>query len=75
MADLLGLLKQSQPKIATGQALLILDMQNDFILPNGRLPIAETMQICQLGDVIWVRSAGTNRQRLSGRGDRVVLES
>ena len=89
MADLFGLLTQSQPKIATGQALLLIDMQNDFIEPSGKLSIpgADKDFLGKIedlvgsfrsrGDIIWVRSvfkAGRTVNDTSGRGDRVILE-
>lgn len=90
MADLFSLLTQSQPKIATGQALLILDVQNDFILRNGKLPIPDANddfvnKIENLaanfrgqGDIIWVRSLFKSERTVndaSGQGDRVIADT
>ena len=90
MADLFSLLTQSQPKITTGQALLVVDMQNDFILPDGKLPIPDAddnfvnkvgklaENFCGKGEVIWVRSVfktGRTVNDASGCGDRVIIDT
>ena len=90
MADLFSLLTQSQPKIATGQALLIVDLQNDFILPHGKLPIpdADNNFVTKVGnlatnfrgqgDVIWVRSVFKSERTVndaSGQGDSVIVDA
>jgi nicotinamidase-related amidase/alkylated DNA repair dioxygenase AlkB len=38
-ASLMDLLSQNQPQVQTRQALLIIGLQNDFISPDGRLPV------------------------------------
>jgi nicotinamidase-related amidase/glutathione S-transferase/alkylated DNA repair dioxygenase AlkB len=38
-AALMDLLSQNQPQVQTRQALLIIGLQNDFISPDGRLPV------------------------------------
>jgi nicotinamidase-related amidase len=55
------------PSIQTRKALLLLDFQNDFVRPNGRLPVHNTQDFLDLipglvqsfrrsGDVVWVRT-------------------
>jgi nicotinamidase-related amidase/alkylated DNA repair dioxygenase AlkB len=39
MASFAELLAQNQPKIQTRQALMVIGLQNDFISPDGRLPV------------------------------------
>lgn len=39
MLSLLELVTQNQPHFQTHQALLVLGLQNDFILPDGKLPV------------------------------------
>ena len=68
MSSLLELLAQKQPQFETHQALLVLDLQNDFLLPDGRLPVnsrsgflsrikrlVPTFRDCA-GDIIWIRT-------------------
>lgn len=68
MASLLDLLTLKQPQFETHQALLVLDLQNDFLLPDGRLPVnsrsgflsrikklVPTFRDCA-GDIIWIRT-------------------
>ncbi|GLA24781.1 hypothetical protein AnigIFM63326_001063 [Aspergillus niger] len=63
------------PAIATGKALLLLDFQNDFVRPNGALPVSNTADFLDLlpqlatafrrnGEVVWVRSHYQERQPL-----------
>ncbi|GAB1319737.1 DNA oxidative demethylase ALKBH2 like protein [Madurella fahalii] len=75
------------PIVATRKALLILDLQNDFLCTEGALPVEEPEgfvdRILELakafrdtgaGDVIWVRSEFERHRSLLGEGDRIVLE-
>ena len=39
MLSLLEILTQNQPHFQTHQALLVLGLQNDFISPDGKLPV------------------------------------
>ena len=88
MSDLLSLLTQSQPKVATGQALLILDVQKEFTTPTGILPVKgfsqdfakklETVveEFRKSGDVIWADSIYRTERPVNdkyGQCDRVVL--
>lgn len=69
MSSLLELLTQKQPQFQTHQALVVLDLQNDFLLPDGKLPVSSRSgflgRIQKLvsifrenaGDIIWVRSS------------------
>lgn len=69
MTSLLDLLTQKQPQFQTHQALVVLDLQNDFLLPDGKLPVSSRSgflgRIQKLvpifrenaGDIIWVRSS------------------
>src|SRR2546423_15701173 len=60
-------LSQNFPQFQTRQALLILDIQNDFLSVNSKLPVSDPALLTrnirtlvpafrQFGDVIWVRS-------------------
>ncbi|ORY07651.1 hypothetical protein BCR34DRAFT_631024 [Clohesyomyces aquaticus] len=42
MMNLLDLISQNQPHFQTHQALLVIGLQNDFILPDGKLPVDTT---------------------------------
>ncbi|GKZ31297.1 hypothetical protein AbraIFM66950_011657 [Aspergillus brasiliensis] len=63
------------PAVATGKALILLDFQNDFVRPNGALPVSNTADFLDLlpqlatafrrnGEVVWVRSHYQERQPL-----------
>lgn len=66
MASLFALLSQNNRNLQTRKGLILLGLQNDFISPDGKLPVPDTdflKSITELvpafrefGDVIWVRS-------------------
>ncbi|KAF2099360.1 hypothetical protein NA57DRAFT_65474 [Rhizodiscina lignyota] len=68
MSSLLDLLTQKQPQFQTHQALVVLDLQNDFLQPEGKLPVSSRSNFISrikrlvptfrdnAGDIIWVRS-------------------
>ncbi|CBX94044.1 hypothetical protein LEMA_P037180.1 [Plenodomus lingam JN3] len=89
MSSLMDLVAQNQPKFQTHQALLIIGMQNDFLLSDGRLPVnikkgfLERIQTLipkfrELnGNVIWVQTL-YEADRISsdpntGEGDALVV--
>ncbi|OIW29256.1 hypothetical protein CONLIGDRAFT_633410 [Coniochaeta ligniaria NRRL 30616] len=70
------------PTLRTRQALLILDLQNDFVSPDGALTInqpdvivsrilqlAKVFRLSGAGDVIWIRSQYDAHRPLSGAAD------
>ncbi|KXX81446.1 Alpha-ketoglutarate-dependent dioxygenase alkB 2 [Madurella mycetomatis] len=75
------------PVVATRKALLIIDLQNDFLCPEGALPVVEpegfvdrTLELAKAfrdsgaGDVIWVRTEFEHHRSLSGDGDRIITK-
>ncbi|KAF2839998.1 hypothetical protein M501DRAFT_1010235 [Patellaria atrata CBS 101060] len=83
MTSLLDLLTQAQPQFTTNQALLVVDLQNDFCSPDGKLPnhgpsgLVERIKALvptfreNAGDVIWVRSVFEEERDVSDpSGDR-----
>ncbi|KAH8902303.1 hypothetical protein BR93DRAFT_953972 [Coniochaeta sp. PMI_546] len=76
------------PTLRTRQALLILDLQNDFVSPDGPLTInqpdvivsrivqlAKAFRLSGAGDVIWIRSQYDGHRPLSGGvdgGDQII---
>ncbi|KAK3332718.1 hypothetical protein B0T19DRAFT_416364 [Cercophora scortea] len=73
------------PAIPTRQALIIIDLQNDFISLDGALPVTEPKGFADraielakafrnsgAGDVIWVRSEYERHRSLSTEGDQIV---
>ncbi|EMD60200.1 hypothetical protein COCSADRAFT_249936 [Bipolaris sorokiniana ND90Pr] len=89
MADLMDLVSQNQPKFQTHQALLAIGLQNDFILPDGRLPVNTSTGFLDRiqtlvpkfrelsGNVIWVQTLyETDRIATgadTGEGDALVV--
>ncbi|EOA91615.1 uncharacterized protein SETTUDRAFT_30141 [Exserohilum turcica Et28A] len=89
MADLMDLVAQNQPKFQTHQALLVIGLQNDFVLPDGRLPVATRTGFLDrihtlvpkfrdlTGNVIWVQTL-YEADRIAtgadtGEGDALVV--
>ncbi|KAF2276765.1 uncharacterized protein EI97DRAFT_417773 [Westerdykella ornata] len=89
MLSLLDLISQNQPHFQTHQALLVIGLQNDFIEPDGRLPVdtrngfldritAVVPKLRQLStNIIWVQTL-YEADRLAndpstGEGDAVVV--
>ncbi|KKA23257.1 Isochorismatase family protein family, partial [Rasamsonia emersonii CBS 393.64] len=77
------------PSIQTRKALLLLDLQNDFVRPSGRLPVQNTQDFIDLiptlvqsfrrtGDVVWVRTQYEDSRPLvdpDSGGERIVLDA
>src|SRR6266576_7209749 len=89
MTSFLDLLKEKQPQFQTHQALLVLGLQNDFLRPDGKLPVETPLGFVDrikafvprfrdnAGDVIWVRTVFEEEWPVndpSGDGDTVLLE-
>jgi nicotinamidase-related amidase/alkylated DNA repair dioxygenase AlkB/glutathione S-transferase len=89
MSSLMDLVAQNQPQFQTHQALLVIGLQNDFVLPDGRLPVnlkkgfMERIQALipkfrELnGNVIWVQTL-YEADRIAtdantGEGDALVV--
>lgn len=89
MSALMDLVAQNQPSFKTHQALLVIGLQNDFVLPDGRLPVnikkgfLERIQALipkfrELnGNVIWVQTL-YEADRIAtgadtGEGDALVV--
>ncbi|KAL2006931.1 hypothetical protein VTN00DRAFT_9599 [Thermoascus crustaceus] len=85
----LPLFALAAPEINTRAALLLLDLQNDFVRPWGRLPVANvadfldalpalTASFRRAGDVIWVHSRFEERRPLvdpDSGADLLVLDA
>ncbi|KAH0538962.1 hypothetical protein FGG08_004477 [Glutinoglossum americanum] len=81
-------LAESVPQFATRQALLILDLQNDFLSINSKLPIDSQSGFVQnikalvpafrnSGDVIWIRSELETERPVNdqaGEGETVITD-
>ncbi|KAK4168272.1 alpha-ketoglutarate-dependent dioxygenase alkB 2 [Cladorrhinum sp. PSN259] len=76
------------PAIRTRKALLVVDLQNDFLSPDGALTVTEpegfvkrALELVKefrdsgAGDVVWVRSEFERHRPLSGQGDQIVTSS
>jgi nicotinamidase-related amidase/alkylated DNA repair dioxygenase AlkB len=89
MMALLDLISQNQPHFRTNQALLVIGLQNDFIQPDGRLPVSTRNGFLErinvfapkfrdaFSNVIWVQTL-YEADRLAndpatGEGDAVVV--
>lgn len=89
MSSLLALLSQNQPNLQTRKGLILLGLQNDFLSPDGKLPVSPRSgyleRLKQLvpgfrehGDVIWVRSefeANRPTSTSDDMGDSVIAGS
>lgn len=85
-AQLLAMLSQSAPNLQTRKALIVTGLQNDFISPDGKLPVntesgfvdrlqALVPDFRDFGDVIWVRSEFEANRAVNGldeAGDSVI---
>ncbi|KAK4214593.1 alpha-ketoglutarate-dependent dioxygenase alkB 2 [Rhypophila decipiens] len=73
------------PSIPTRKALIIIDLQNDFISPDAVLAVVEpegfvsrTLDLARsfrssgAGDVIWVRSEFQRHRPLTAEGDQII---
>ncbi|KAK5112543.1 hypothetical protein LTR85_011235 [Meristemomyces frigidus] len=67
MSSLLAMLSQQTPNLQTRKGLILLGLQNDFLSPDGKLPVSTKSGFVdrlkelvpafrEFGDVIWVRS-------------------
>ncbi|KAK0616691.1 hypothetical protein B0T14DRAFT_390368, partial [Immersiella caudata] len=74
------------PFVATRKALLVLDLQNDFVSPDGALPVekpdafvSRTLEFVKAfrdsgaGDVIWIRTEFERHCPIAPDGDQVVV--
>lgn len=89
MLSLLELVTQNQPHFQTHQALLVLGLQNDFILPDGKLPVNTRNAFLdrihaliptfrkQSSNIIWAKTIYETDRLASdpttGEGDAVVV--
>lgn len=85
MSSLFAILSQRTPNLQTRKGLIIVDLQNDFISPEGKLPVKDTAFLDRIaslvpgfrehGDIIWVRSEFEATRPVNGDdtpGDTVV---
>ncbi|KAJ4371106.1 hypothetical protein N0V83_004322 [Neocucurbitaria cava] len=89
MSSLMDLVSQNQPHFQTHQALLVIGLQNDFVLPDGRLPVNTKKGFLERiqalipkfrelnGNVIWVQTL-YEADRIAtdantGEGDALVV--
>jgi nicotinamidase-related amidase/alkylated DNA repair dioxygenase AlkB len=90
MASFTSLLSSNQPQFQTHQALIILGLQNDFVSPQGKLPVPTESgfldRIKELvpkfrelaGDIIWVRSEFQCERAVNDgkeNGDLVMMDA
>lgn len=90
MSSFLDTLTQNQPQFETRQALLVLDLQNEFVSPDGKLPVSTDRDFVErikkvvpkfrelAGDVIWVRSEFKEKRIVNDgtdEGDVVMVDS
>lgn len=75
----------AMPAIPTRKALIVVDLQNDFLSPIGALPVDEPdgfvgriLELVKIfrdsgaGDVVWVRSEFEQHRALATEGDTIV---
>ncbi|KAK3954426.1 hypothetical protein QBC32DRAFT_232422 [Pseudoneurospora amorphoporcata] len=76
----------AMPAVPTRKALIVVDLQNDFVSPDGALPVTEpddfVHRIRELvkvfrdsgaGDVVWVRSEFEQHRALATEGDSIIV--
>ncbi|KAK4556697.1 hypothetical protein LTR86_006268 [Recurvomyces mirabilis] len=80
-SSLLALLTQHTPDLQTRKALIVLGLQNDFLSPEGKLPVdldsgfldqvkSLVPSFREYGDIFWVRSIASPGKDVDGyRGD------
>lgn len=86
MSSLFALLSQQNTNLQTRNGLIVLGLQNDFIAPDGKLPVRDTSFLDRLttlvsdfrehGDVIWIRSLFEDTRPVNGLssvGDTVIV--
>lgn len=84
-SSLMALLSQQSQNLQTRKGLIVLGLQNDFISPQGKLPVSSTGFVDRLshlipafrehGDIVWVRSEYESTRPVNGfdtPGDTVV---
>lgn len=75
----------AMPAVPTRKALILVDLQNDFVSPDGALPVTKpegfldrTLELVKVfrdsgaGDVVWVRSEFEQHRALATEGDTIV---
>lgn len=75
----------AMPALPTRKALIVVDLQNDFVSPDGALPVTQpdgfVDRILELvkvfrdsgaGDVVWVRSEFEQHRALDTEGDTII---
>ncbi|KAK4503976.1 hypothetical protein PRZ48_004891 [Zasmidium cellare] len=85
MSSLFALLQSQSTPLQTRKGLIILGLQNDFVLPDGKLPVNDTGYLDRIiklvpsfrehGDLIWVRSEFEGNRQVNGfdtPGDTVI---
>ncbi|KXT09485.1 hypothetical protein AC579_7820 [Pseudocercospora musae] len=85
MSSLFALLSQQNTNLQTRNGLIVLELQNDFISKDGKLPVGDTRFLDRLthlvsdfrehGDIIWVRSQFEANRPVNGvgaSGDTVI---
>lgn len=85
MSFLSALLSQQTPNLQTRKGLIVVGLQNDFILPDGKLPVKDAAFVNRIGslvpafrehgEIIWVRSEFQQTRPVNGDdtpGDRVI---
>ncbi|KAM3424999.1 hypothetical protein BST61_g6969 [Cercospora zeina] len=85
MSSLFAVLSQRSPNLQTRKGVIVVGLQNDFVLPTGKLPVPDARflgRIARLvpsfrrhGDVVWVRSEFLDTRPVNGDdtpGDTVV---
>lgn len=85
MSSLFDLLSRQTPTLQVRKGLVVLDLQNDFLSPKGKLHVRETgfleplaklvTTFREFGDVIWVRSQFESTRPIDGPdadGDVVI---
>ena len=88
-ASLLALLSQQAPNLQTRKGLILIGLQNDFLSPQGKLPVSTASGFVdrlrnfvpafrEYGDVIWIRSHFQETRevnQLEAVGDHVIAGS
>jgi nicotinamidase-related amidase len=85
MSFLSALLSQQTPHLQTRKGLIVVGLQNDFILPTGKLPVRDAAFVDRIeslipafrphGEIVWVRSEFQQTRPVNGDdtpGDTVL---
>ncbi|EAA30831.1 isochorismatase family protein [Neurospora crassa OR74A] len=75
----------AMPALPTRKALIVVDLQNDFVSPDGALPVTKPdgfvdriLELVKIfrdsgaGDVVWVRSEFEQHRALDTEGDTII---